>query len=149
MDKRRERFLNYGVRQVEKAILNIDRLKRFAETSNYVTEQQELKKITDSLKEKVFELEEHYFGKTKPDNAFSLSNDSNQVLEQKRSIDLLHKQEKEMEWFRSKWAETMEQNQILKYEQKQIHMENDNIQKQIKELGEIIKELKKKLDKDQ
>lgn len=148
MDKRRERFLNYGARQVEKALHDIDRLKRFTETSNYVAEREELRKITESLKSKVLELEDYYFGKPKHDIAFSYFEDKFGTQTQNHPIELFQKQQHEFSWLRIKFEESLEQNQLLKIQQKQIYTENDHIRKQIQDLGDVVNELKQKLASD-
>jgi len=149
MDKRRERFLNYGARQVEKALHDIERLKRFTETSNYVADREELRKITESLKSKVLELEDYYFGKPKHNIAFSYFEDKLGAHTPNHPIELLKSQQQEFSWLRMQLEESMEQNKLLKAEQKQIQLDNHNIQKQLKELGDIVKGLNEKLKKDE
>lgn len=145
MDRRRERFLNYGINQVTKALVNIDRLKRFAETSNYVTEEWELRKITDSLKNKVAELEDHYFSDSKSDNSFSLAKSDFEPLNEKGFLEAIGIQKEEIIQLQNKWEKTHEETQLIKFQHHQILAENNEIKKRINDLDITIQELKAKL----
>ena len=72
MDKRRERFIDYGLKVVNRSLDSIDKLKRFSERSNYIVDSSELREIVDQLKEKVSELENHYFANEIEPKVFTL-----------------------------------------------------------------------------
>jgi hypothetical protein len=67
---------------------------------------------------------------------------------QNHPIELLEKQQREFNWFRMKLEESIEHNQLIKHQHKQIQLENDHIRKQIQELDDVVKELNQKLKKD-
>jgi len=72
MDKRRERFIDYGLKVVNRSLDSIDKLKRFSERSNYIVDSSELREIVNQLKEKVSELENHYFANEIEPKVFTL-----------------------------------------------------------------------------
>jgi hypothetical protein len=72
MDKRRERFIDYGLKVVNRSLDSIDKLKRFSERSNYIVDSSELQEIVNQLKEKVSELENHYFANEIEPKVFTL-----------------------------------------------------------------------------
>jgi hypothetical protein len=72
MDKRRERFIDYGLKVVNRSLESIDKLKRFSERSNYIVDSSELREIVNQLKEKVSELENHYFANEIEPKVFTL-----------------------------------------------------------------------------
>jgi hypothetical protein len=72
MDIRRKRFLDYGLKIVNRSIDSIEKLKRFSERSNYIVDSTELRGIVDQLKDKVTELENHYFANELDPKIFTL-----------------------------------------------------------------------------
>ena len=72
MDIRRKRFLDYGLKIVNRSIYSIEKLKRFSERSNYIVNSSELREIVNQLKEKVSELENHYFANEIEPKIFTL-----------------------------------------------------------------------------
>ena len=73
INKRRQRFITYGVKKVNDTITSINKLQRLAETTNYVVTPEEKKKIIDLLQAAVKELESVYSGEKKSPNLFSIT----------------------------------------------------------------------------
>jgi hypothetical protein len=116
MDKRRERFIDYGLKVVNRSLESIDKLKRFSERSNYIVDSSELREIVNQLKEKVSELENHYF--------------ANEIEPKVFTLKTMESSPNETKW--KHWQKETEQailklqgdNRYLREEHKRIYEEN-------------------------
>jgi hypothetical protein len=116
MDKRRERFIDYGLKVVNRSLDSIDKLKRFSERSNYIVDSSELREIVNQLKEKVSELENHYFANEIEPKIFTLKTVDSSLDETKWK----HWQEKTEQAI----LKLQEDNRYLQEEHKRIFEEN-------------------------
>jgi hypothetical protein len=116
MDKRRTRFIDYGLKVVNRSLDSIDKLKRFSERSNYIVDSSELREIVNQLKEKVSELENHYFANEIEPKVFTLKTTESSPDETKWK----HWQEKT----ENAIFKLQEENNYLRTEQKRITEEN-------------------------
>ena len=146
MDKRRERFLNYGVKQVNRAVENIERLKRFAERSNYIIEEGEMERIIELLNDKIIELGDHYRGNKNAESSFSITKEKTTLESVNNDIIVPTKHAEDLQYFKKRWLETSEQNQRIRQLQDKQNIENDIMKKQILHLDFLVKEIQKKLE---
>lgn len=116
MDKRRTRFIDYGLKVVNRSLDSIDKLKRFSERSNYIVDSSELREIVNQLKEKVSELENHYFANEIEPKVFTLKTSEGSPDETKWK----HWQEKT----EGAIFKLQEENNFLIMEHKRISEEN-------------------------
>ncbi len=116
MDKRRTRFIDYGLKVVNRSLDSIDKLKRFSERSNYIVDSSELREIVNQLKEKVSELENHFFANEIEPKVFTLKTTEGSPDETKWK----HWQEKT----EGAILKLQEENSYLRTEQKRITEEN-------------------------
>ena len=110
MDKRRERFIDYGLKVVNRSLDSIDKLKRFSERSNYIVDSSELREIVDQLKEKVSELENHYF--------------ANEIEPKVFTLKTMESSPDETKW--KHWQEKTEQA-IFKLQEENSHLREEHI----------------------
>ena len=94
MDIRRKRFLDYGLKIVNRSIDSIEKLKRFSERSNYIVDSTELREIVDQLKDKVTELENHYFANELDPKLFSIK--PKEISEKERQWEFFQKKNEEL-----------------------------------------------------
>ena len=116
MDKRRERFIDYGLKVVNRSLDSIDKLKRFSERSNYIVDSSELREIVNQLKEKVSELDKHYFANELEQKVFTL-----------KTIDSSNDETKWKHWQEKTEQAVLklqEDNRYLREEHKRIFEEN-------------------------
>jgi hypothetical protein len=146
MDKRRERFLNYGVKQVNRAVENIERLKRFAERSNYIIEEEEMQRIIELLNEKIIELRDYYGSNKNTENIFSITKEKANHKSDNSDIVIPVNHPEDLQFFKKKWLEASEQNQMIKKSQDRQIVEIDRMSKQILHLDFLVKEIQKKLE---
>ena len=149
MDKRRERFLNYGVKQVNRAVENIERLKRFAERSNYIIEEEEMERIIQVLNEKIIELGDHYRGYKNTENNFSITKEKTKHESDNNDIIVTMNHAEDLHYFKTRWLEASEQNQRIRQAQEKHNIENDIMRKQIHHLDFLVKQIQKKLEDKQ
>jgi hypothetical protein len=130
MDKRRTRFIDYGLKVVNRSLDSIDKLKRFSERSNYIVDSSELREIVNQLKEKVSELENHYFANEIEPKVFTLKTTESSPDETKWK----HWQEKT----ENAIFKLQEENNYLRTEQKRITEENLDIFRRLTFLNKAI-----------
>jgi HJR/Mrr/RecB family endonuclease len=130
MDKRRERFIDYGLKVVNRSLDSIDKLKRFSERSNYIVDSSELREIVNQLKEKVSELENHYFANEIEPKFFSIK--PKEISEKERQWEFFQKKNDEL------FSKLQHQNHDLLEQYKRVSNDNLMILERLSVLEKVI-----------
>jgi len=133
MDIRRKRFLDYGLKIVNRSIDSIEKLKRFSERSNYIVDSTELRGIVDQLKDKVTELENHYFANELDPKLFSIK--PKEISEKERQWEFFEKKNKEL------FLKLHEENNLLR-------MKHDVLAKEFLVISHRLENLEKEKSKN-
>jgi hypothetical protein len=133
MDKRRERFIDYGLKVVNRSLDSIDKLKRFSERSNYIVDSSELREIVNQLKEKVSELENHYFANEIEPKFFSIK--PKEISEKERQWEFFEKKNEE------RFSKLQEENHLLR-------MKHDILSKEFLVISDRLENLEKEKSKN-
>lgn len=128
MDIRRKRFLDYGMKIVNRSIDSIEKLKRFSERSNYIVDSSELREIVNQLKEKVSELENHYFANEIEPKFFSIK--PKEISEKERQWEFFQKKNEEL------FLKLQEENYLLR-------MKHDILSKEFLVISDRLENLEK------
>ncbi len=128
MDIRRKRFLDYGLKIVNRSIDSIEKLKRFSERSNYIVDSSELREIVNQLKEKISELENHYFANEIEPKFFSIK--PKEISEKERQWEFFQKKNEEL------FLKLQEENYLLR-------MKHDILSKEFLVISDRLENLEK------